>query len=344
MSMSQVAQLAGVSLSTVSRVANEHPHISLATSQIVRDAMQKLKFDPITSRRGTRASRNATTKRSLGFLVFGSSGAQTGPAFHRLLGAVSEAASSLRADVVFSFVGDSEALARTVKRRQLDGLLLYGDRPSPEILAQLSDCPSVWLMTNRERPSWCDQVMSNEPVIGELAVKYLARKGHRQLACLGAGNDGWSLRMRAWAFSQSAMEVGIPAKVLKGSVPYSSDLWCSTGLQRTAEQLIDQLLAIKHLPTGLFVLEDRLVPVIEGTLAARRMRSGRGGDFEIVSCNSERTHLMNSPAASAVIDIRADVIGRRAVEQLLWRIKNPNLPERVSLLIEPELIENSNSI
>jgi hypothetical protein len=41
----------------------------------------------------------------------------------------------------------------------------------------------------------------------------------------------------------------------------------------------------------------------------------------------------------ATIDIRPESIGRLGVEQLLWRMRNPTVPERVRVMVEPVLIE-----
>jgi DNA-binding LacI/PurR family transcriptional regulator len=44
--MADVAKLAGVSLQTVSRVINDHPHVRAATRERVQEAMRKLEYRP----------------------------------------------------------------------------------------------------------------------------------------------------------------------------------------------------------------------------------------------------------------------------------------------------------
>ena len=38
------------------------------------------------------------------------------------------------------------------------------------------------------------------------------------------------------------------------------------------------------------------------------------------------------------IDIQSEYIGRRAVEQLCWRIQNPDDPTTIEIKIKPELV------
>jgi DNA-binding LacI/PurR family transcriptional regulator len=341
MSMREVAQLAGVSVSTVSRVANDHPNIAATTSESVRNAMAQLKFVP-QLRNFPRRIVLDSSRQSIGFVVFGQSASNTAPSFHKLLRGVSDAARDLNSDLVFSFVSHASDLPRSIADARVGGLLVHGQRPSPSIERQLADVPTVWLMANRERPQWGDQVMPNNPVVGEMAVKYLAQRGHRRLACLKAAGDGWSLRLRAWAFTAAASEAGIDARVVEVPEAESADVWCSIGLARTADRLVNELLSSGPVPTGLFILEDRLLPVVDAALAARGLRAGRGKDVEMISCNNERAPVpgLYHPAT---LDLRADVIGRRGVELLLWRMRNTDFSERVSLLIEPELVESKSS-
>src|SRR4051812_33018653 len=105
MSLHTVAQLAGVSASTVSRVINEHPNVAAGTVESVRRAMRELSFTPVMRARAFRARAQSGLKTgSFAFVVFGTSGSQPTPAFEQLLRGVSEQASKQNISVIFSFV------------------------------------------------------------------------------------------------------------------------------------------------------------------------------------------------------------------------------------------------
>ncbi|HEY7086936.1 MAG TPA: LacI family DNA-binding transcriptional regulator [Tepidisphaeraceae bacterium] len=359
MSMQMVAKLAGVSTSTVSRVVNDDPRVAAATAEIVRRAMKQISFTPTIRRNGAAArfaaavaaGRGVRGATSIAFLVFGTSGQQTAPAFEQLLRGVSACASEQGLDMIFSFVSDpagSGALPPKIIQHRVDGLLLHGERPAIAVQQQLQNLPTVWLMANRQRPAWGDQVMPDNTLIGEIAAQYLIRRGHRRLAYLGADVGWWAMDIRAMAFCAKARLTGAEVEILHvggtagGSAAPSdpqSDLWQNSNLGRLAESLVDRLMQLTPMPTGLFIAEDRLVPLVDQVLSRRGVRLGSGRDAEIVSCNNERPYLIGLSAQPATVDIRAESIGRRGIEQLIWRLRHPNVPERIRSMIEPILVE-----
>ena len=104
----------------------------------------------------------------------------------------------------------------------------------------------------------------------------------------------------------------------------------------TAERLIEQVVIAS--PTGLFVAEDHLLPAIDRALRSRGIEAGR--DVEIIACNNERPHYAGLASPPARIDIRPEAIGRRGVEQLIWRMGGgADVAERIRVMVDPVLIE-----
>jgi LacI family transcriptional regulator len=66
-----------------------------------------------------------------------------------------------------------------------------------------------------------------------------------------------------------------------------------------------------------------------------------GTDVSVLSFNHEKPLVMGLNPALTTLDIRAEAIGRRAVHQLFWRIRNKkdNIPTKI--LVEPSLIEGA---
>ena len=60
--------------------------------------------------------------------------------------------------------------------------------------------------------------------------------------------------------------------------------------------------------------------------------------MEIVSCNNEKPYLVGLHPKPIEIDIRAESIGRRGVEQLIWRLEHPKIVERIVTTIEPFIV------
>lgn len=341
MSMQRVAQLAGVSTSTVSRVFSDRPRVAEATVAAVRRAVREIGFTPSRKRRSSIGAKNGSpASGAITFLVLGTSGSNAAPAFEMLLRGVSDAANVHDLTLNLSFVSDPAQLPSRLLERSPAGVLCHGDQPSAGALERLRTLPTVWLMANRHRPRWGDQVMPNNAVIGDLAGRYLVRRGHRRVAYLGASPDAWAMRLRAFAFGKAADDAGADVRILSAPAGASVDYWSASGLAAAGERLVEQMLARTPLPTGLFIEEDRLLPVVDRALRSRGLDPCPGGEIELVSCNNEQPHYAHLPNAPARIDIRSEAIGRRGVEQLAWRMRHAaDAPERVRIMVEPALIE-----
>lgn len=345
MSMQRIAQLAGVSTSTVSRVFHDDPCVAAHTAAAVRQVVRQLGFTPVLRRRrnGTNG-KHLPAGNAIAFLVLGTSGSNATPAFEKLLRGVSDAANAHDLSLILSFVSDPSHISPRLLDRKLAGVLCHGDQPRASGLARLQALPSVWLMANRHRPRWGDQVMPNNAVIGDMAGRYLVRRGHRRLAYLGVGPDGWSMRLRSFAFGKAAEDAGAVVDVIEAVAEPRGDYWSADGLASAAQRLVEQVVGRSPMPTGLFVAEDRLLPVIDRALRSRGVRLGGAGgpgdaDVEIISCNNEQPHYAGLLAPPARIDIRPEAIGQRGVEQLLWRMRNGDVAERIRVMVDPVLIE-----
>lgn len=336
MTLVNIAKLAGVSQSTVSRVINNHPRVARGTAEAVRRAIEEARFTP---RRRVKPTEQAAA--TIAFLVFGASGSRPAPTFEHLLRGVSAAATDHNVDTVFAFISDPSQLPPKVLQRGVDGLLLHGEQPSAAVQTRLHALPSVWLMANRQRPAWGDEVTSDNTVVGELAARYLIRRGHRRLAPISLMTGPWAFDVRTMSFTRTAEELGAGVATVRGAAVPAGDFWETHDLPKLADSVVKRLVAMDQRPTGLFVVEDRQVPLIDDALRRHGLRAGHGLDVEIVSCNNERPHLMNLNPVPATIDIRAESIGRRGVEMLLARLQSDksSLSERIRSMVEPVLVE-----
>jgi LacI family transcriptional regulator len=340
MSMRQVAQLAGVSTSTVSRVVNERPNVSPTTVLSVRQAMKRLNFEPVLRRSHDGHHAAYPQIGSIALIVFGDPNGQRAQTFDKLLRGVSAALSKRDQSLIFGVVRDPEQIPPRVLERRVDGVLLHGGQPMWDIKAKLGKLPVCWLMANPRKPDFGDQVMPDNTVIGELAAQYLLRHGHRRLAYLGSANGYWWLKIRSSSFVQAAADVGLDVDFLEADARHNA--WTREGAHAAANELIDRLLALSPRPTGLFVAEDHLLPALDTVLWMRGLRMGKEKDFEVISCNNEQPHLSGLHDVPATIDIRAESIGMRGVEQLIWRLQHPEIGDRVRTMVEPCLVEPIN--
>jgi LacI family transcriptional regulator len=337
MSITKVAKLAGVSSSTVSRVINNHPRVAPETAQSVRKAMQTLGYTPSDRRPGPKpANRARAQAANIAFLVLGTSRGRATPAFEELLHGVSLGTSERDLNLQFSHIPDPEHLPARVMGQQVDGVLLHGATPGKALRDRLMRLPTVWLMGNRRRPEWGDQVMPDGYEIGELAARYLIDRGHKTLAFLNLDAGHWPFRTYGYAFAATAAEAGADVHRIEQDRETVPDYWRAHSAE-AVDRLIGRYLDITPAPTGVFVADDMQVAMIQPALQRRGVEIGPGR-VELISCNNEKPYLVGLNPRPAVIDIRVASIGRRGVEQLLWRLEHPDVPERIITTIEPFVV------
>jgi len=340
MSITKVAKLAGVSSSTVSRVINNHPRVAPDTEKSVRKAMEELGYTPSERRPGPKSqNRLRTESKNVGFLVFGASDGQATPAFSDLLRGVSMGATENNLSLAFHYVPDPEQLPARILDQGFDGILLHGARPGTEIERRLRRVPTVWLMGNRRRPEWGDQVMPDTYEVGHLAARYLIERGHRHLAFLNMDREFWPFRQYYLAFSSAAAEHQVSVIDIEESRQNTpADYWRNHNVS-AVDSIVERFLAQTPRPTGVLVADDTQVALIQPALQNAGVKIGRG-DTQVVSCNNEKPFLVGLTPRPAVVDIRVESIGRRGVEHLIWRMSHPHVSERIISSVEPFLVES----
>ena len=200
----EVAQAAGVSMITVSRVINTPQHVSPATLEKVNAAIAQLGYVPNLMAGGLRLSRSN--------LVMVLVPSLAGPLFGGMLTALTH---SLEAKGYQLMVGQSgyeapreDALLRAIIGRRPDGIVLTGVMHSAQgrALLQASGIPIVetWDTT----PTPIDMLLSlSHADIGAAVSRYLHAAGKTRHAVLSGGDE--RARLRAQSFVRTAAELGL---------------------------------------------------------------------------------------------------------------------------------------
>jgi LacI family transcriptional regulator len=340
-SITQVAELAGVSLATVSRVINNKSNVADATVKVVQEAIDQLGYAPPERRPGPKlGSRRQDRTLNVGFFVFTSPKQDRPPAFQKMLHGVSNALVGQNADLMFQ-VSEDDSILELLRTNPIDGLLAHGKIPSPAIQDELAKLPTVWLMANREHPTWGDQVMPNHMAIGQFAAKYLIDNGRRDLAYLNLWGKHLALRTYNHAFVNAAEVLGATVHSVTKAESGPPSIWGQHAADRT-ESLVDDLLSLSPTPKGLFIADDLQASIIQPAMIRRGLKIGDGDDeISVISCNNEQSFLAGLHPRPATIDFHPDIIGKQAVTQLIWRINANRAGEassRMCTLIEPTLV------
>lgn len=334
MSIVEVAKLAGVSHATVSRVINNRPGVSPECVRLVRQAMQNIGYTP--SGRG-RPVNNQTRVGNIALLMIGADlTLMLAPVAGAVLHAVEDALADKGFNLILGKLNDSGRLPPNVANGRVDGLLLYGYPPPRKHYSHLAKFPSVWLLSPRiSRGYWGDRIEPNNEAIGQLAAEHLIAKGHTDIAMLNLSPDHQGYEQRTKAFTETAKAHNINAHVLVDGLSNTDMPFVAEFDEAAVNTLVDRYLAIQPRPTGLFVSRDSLTVMVYHALRARGVEPGR--DVTIISCNNEPV-LAGLDPRPATIDLRPEVLGRQAVEQLAMRIQKPHDPVSVVSVVQPRVV------
>lgn len=299
-----VARLAGVSPSTVSRALSLPAMVNAATRARVAAAVEQLGYEPNRAARGLITGRTGT----IGLVVPD----LANPFFASLTKGVQARA---RHHDVAVFVADTDedpaaeaGLVRALSK-QVDGVVLCSPRAGDEELAAIAQDTAV-VLVNRSAAGIPGIAYDNEDGMRQ-AVAHLVALGHRRIAWVGGPATSWSTQHRGLGL-RNAVEslraelapVGNFAPTYEGGMA-AADQVVATGA--TAVVAYNDLVAIGLLAR----LHSRGISV--------------PGDLSVVGVDDIAMSRMARPALTTV-RLPKQEAGRIAVELLLAMLDDPDGP------------------
>jgi DNA-binding LacI/PurR family transcriptional regulator len=342
MNTTKLAEIAGVSQATVSRVMNGGRGVAPETVRAVRKVIEDSGYQPARGGRGRPAGSGGMSgrRRRAGTGTIALVIVDDFYLRHPLLAlakirGVQKAANEARLNLLVAEVEKNDPLPPLLAEGKVDGVLLWGNRV-PERLRESTCGPIVWLSSHSGDPG--DGVLPGNEFIGRMAADYLVKAGHRELAYLSLSDVHPGYEARGQAFAYAAHLAGARARIVMedaaiGGVALSGE---EGRIEKRVLKLVERLLALSQRPTGVFVADDQVTALVYMVLRDKGIRPKE--DLTIISCNNERPYLMGLRPRPATIDLAPEITGRRAIEQLLWRIRHPNEKRRVQVMVEPILV------
>lgn len=322
--LQDVAERAGVSHQTVSRVINDHPNVSKTTRDRVEAAIVELGY-----RRNT-AARSLVTRRSQTIGVLASELSQYGPA-NTLLG-VEQAARNAGYFV-------SIAALKSVSREAIfDAVMHFMDQSVDGIVVIVPHSATLLALAELKPgiPVVAVGSLGNDAVSGvmvdqvrgaELAVRHLIDLGHRRIGHVAGPQDWIDGVARAEAWSATLQSAGLEDDLLM-----AGDWSAGSGYE------IGRKLAAERPATAIFVGNDQMAL---GVLRAFNEAGVRvPDDISVVGFDDQPESAYFTPPLTTV---RQDFeeLGRRCMGIMLAAIEDG---EGVSAtVVEPELVVRGSS-
>ena len=189
-----VAEYAGVSYQTVSRVVNQASHVSAKTREKVEAAMAELNYIP------NRVAQQLAGKQSLLIGVATSSLALHAPS--QIVAAIKSRADQLGASVVVSMVERSgveacKAAVHNLLAQRVSGLIInypLDDQDAIAVEAACANVPALFLDVSDQTP--INSIIFSHEDGTRLGVEHLVALGHQQIALLAGPLSSVSARLR----------------------------------------------------------------------------------------------------------------------------------------------------
>jgi LacI family transcriptional regulator len=316
--MRDVAERAGLSVSTVSHVINNTRAVSDESRKRVLQAMDELGFKPNALARSLRRRQSNT----LGMIVPDSAN----PFFAEIARAIEDASFAQNFSVILcNSEGDLEkqqAYTDVLIENRVAGILFVAAGISTELVSDLGQRRVPLVVIDRAVADVeVDTVMTNHAQGGCLATQHLIDLGHRRIACI-AGNS---------EVSPSAERLtGYRHTLQKNELAYDEDLVVKGDFQyRSGYEATNNLLTKKKPPTAVFACNDLMA--VGCISAASALGFHVPEDLSVVGFDDVQLASYTNPSLTTVDQPKVK-IGTLATQMLLERMKDLDATARFERL------------
>lgn len=319
-----VAEAAGVSITTVSRILNNKPDVSKATRQRVMQVIEELGYTP-----HAHAQRLAARKSRTIALLFPLERAVSPLELDFIIGA--EVAASEN-NFFFNFTTAAVTKSRLLslyRSAQVDGIILMEIHMQDWRVDLLHQHGYPFVMIGRCADntglSFVDLDFENGVM---LAFEHLVALGHREIGFLGLPlimrQQGYGPAVRGWSsYEKACQKYGLASIYCEGNI-HTQDLF-ETTLKLLEEQ--PQLTAIVSMQGA---------PTVGVMRALRQLGRNVPDDFSVVGLATDKLAQLVTPPLTA-IDFPAYTMGYQAAKMLIGKLQEKPL-ENEQILPPPELI------
>jgi LacI family transcriptional regulator len=318
MNLEQIARLAGVSRSTVSRVINDDARVSPEARSRVQAVIDEHNYHPNAAARSLASRRTGI----LGLMIPRSIEWVFGDLFFQLIIKSITLASNdagqnlmLLMESAGSREGAERLFNRVVGGRHLDGVIVVSNVIEEPLVQLLAEHQFPAILVGRHPFIDLSFVDVDNRIAARAGVEHLIAHGHRRIAMIGGATGLIAAVDRQVGYHQALVAAGIP---IDPALFRSGDF-----REMTAYTQMRALLALPEPPTAVFCASDAMA------FGAMRAIHDAGlaipDDMAVLGFDGIEQAAHASPPLSTIAQ-PVDLLGREAVSMLLRRIDLPDAP------------------
>lgn len=326
MSLKKIAEMTGVSVSTVSRVLNNKSFncASEAVKEKIWAAAREINYVPNETARNLKLGASAAAKapvRSLAVILGRFDSLKKDPFFDELYRTVEEEVFA-KGSVISSFLTAGECSGHALPKA--DGFLILGRCPE-ELLGRIRRITGNIAAIDRNPTDFeIDEVICSGRKAAGLAMDYLIKKGHRKIGYIGD-------------CSYETRYVGYCDSLIKNNLPMDYSLIFPTDQTEAAGYPAMQKLLADHACTAVLCANDATALGAARALQETAGRKKSPDTVDLISIDNIQAAGEVSPLLTTV-NIPQKEMGRMAVKLLLDRIAHGHT-ETVRAEFPPRLVK-----
>ena len=320
-----VAEYAGVAISTVSRVLNDSEDVSDATRERVLQAVRDLQYRPDRTAK-------SLAQRSIPTLVVAAPTLTT-PFHNELLKGVRMSLRNTEVDLLvcdLSWSHPERSLQHFLRRGTVDGLLLTGMPINDKIGGELHAL-GVPVVLIGQRWDHLDAFYWDEVAGARMAVEHLIERGHTRIGMVTAHLASPSRDYRIQGYCEALEAAGID--VDENLIHFGRTTKHAGFSEESGFEAMRTLLAADDSITAVFAGSD--VQAIGALKAIRDAGLAVPKDMAVIGYDDIKTsHFIGLTSIAQ----HMHRVGEEATQLLLQRVQRKAKPEMVSRQIEPRLV------
>lgn len=336
----EIAQLAGVSRSTVSRVINGYSNVPPKTKEKVEQIIEQYGYIPNSSARNLAGK--PTNSIGLYFVEYGQleeNIIQSSPFYSEFLASAIDRLKKKGYQLVVSIINkekDFQQVEVAFANKTISGCILMGDVVPEKVLERLSsrECPT-FLVNQKAEAEYSGVYEVNTENYGGAyqAVQLLVDQGHKKIAHITGSMEKSSMKERYEGYRDC---------LLKNGIALNEKYICKTHIHRAESGY----LAVKAImsentddkPTAIFAANDLLAFGAMRGLKEMGLRIPK--DISIVGYdNAELSQYMSPPLST--VQVSAEKIAKLTIDSLLAVIKKSKEIQPFLKMEEFRVIERS---
>ncbi|NUY57356.1 LacI family DNA-binding transcriptional regulator [Salinivibrio sp. EAGSL] len=319
----EVAELANVSQSTVSRSINGHSSVKESNRQKVFDAIEKLGYRPNSFAQALASSRS----NSIGMLVGSLDSPFYGPLMHHTERVIRNHNNHLIVTSGQESYDKEKDSVEFLMNKGVDGLILHSDILSDDELISVVDRKPATIILNRHIPDIEENcIYLDNEYGGYLATHYILSQGHQHVGCITGQLSKGDSRDRLQGYRAALNKFHIPYNphyVIEGRFDYQSK-------DMHIQRLLDRAPEI----TAIFCQNDNIALSVYDVATERGLAIGK--DLSVVGFDNDYRSTHVRPRLTSV-NFPVAEMGEQAANCVLAMVQDIPMHKQRPLL--PTLIE-----